>query len=146
MRIRIRRFLQQQAIGRRGGKESPATVFFDQKVVIVAGVESQQRQPKAVLPAELAVATSGVAAGLGENRDDLIREVDRAGDGSFRDGKRGLDHLATGRRGRDRHAAIGQGRDDPAVGDLDNAGGIDLILHRAGQIAGAQVGIAAVDN
>ena len=146
MRIRVRRLLQQQAIGRRGRKESPATIFFDQKVVIVAGIESQQRQPKAVLPAELAVATSGVAAGLGENRDDLIGEIDRAGDGSFRDGKRGLGRLAAGRRGGDRHAAVGQGRDDPAVGDLDDAGGIDLILDRAGQIASPAVGIAAIDN
>src|SRR5207253_1923193 len=63
---------EEQAMFRRGGKEPPATVFLDQRLVIEFGDEAEEREGETVLPARLAVATARVAAELGEDRHDVV--------------------------------------------------------------------------
>ena len=77
MRDQAGRLQQQQAALGRSGEQTPAAAFLHQVVVILARLEAQERQAKAVLPARLAVTAAAIAGELGEDRDDLIREVDR---------------------------------------------------------------------
>ena len=44
--------------------------------VVLARLEPEQRKLESVLAARLAVASAGVATGLGEYRDDLVGEID----------------------------------------------------------------------
>ena len=75
------------------GNDAPAAGFLDQGGVIELRLEAEQRQLEAVLAARLAVAAAGVAAELGEDRHDLVAEVDRQVD------------VAVCRRDRDRDAS-----------------------------------------
>src|SRR5688572_1914127 len=45
--------------------------------VVLRRLEAEQRKFETVLPAGFAVATAGIATGLGENRHDLVGKVDR---------------------------------------------------------------------
>ena len=60
-----------------GGKDAPAAIFLDERLVIEFRHEAQERQGEAVLAARLAVAAAAVAAELGEDRHDVVGEVDR---------------------------------------------------------------------
>ena len=68
---------QEQAVLRRGGKDAAPARFLHDVLVILCRLEAEQRELEAVLPARLAVAAAGVAAGFGEYRHDLVREIDR---------------------------------------------------------------------
>ena len=61
----------------RGGEQAAAAAFLHERCVVELGLEAEQRQREAVLAAGLAVAAAGVAAELGEDRHDLVGEVDR---------------------------------------------------------------------
>ena len=99
MRHQSGRLLQQQAALRRGGRQPAAAPFFHQMLVIFARLEAQQRQPEAILPAHLAMTAAGIAAELGENRHDLIGEIDRRIIGEMRDGHGDRSLLAARRLG-----------------------------------------------
>ena len=75
--MRAGRLEQQQAVSGAAGKSAAAAVFLDQRLVVELRLEAEQRQLEAVLAARLAVAAAGVAAELGEDRHDLVGEVDR---------------------------------------------------------------------
>ena len=81
-------FVEQQAGVGRGGKDPPAAPFLDERLVVEGRLEAEQAQPEAVLAARLAVAAAGVAAELGEDRHDLVGEVDRQPRGEVLDGHR----------------------------------------------------------
>ncbi len=72
-----RRLGQQQALLGRGREEPPASPFLDQRLVVERRLEAEQAEPEPVLTARLAVASARVAAELGEDRHDLVGEVDR---------------------------------------------------------------------
>ena len=59
------------------GTDASAAIFLDEGLVIEFRHEAEQRQGEAVLAARLAVAAAAVAAELGEDRHDLVGEVDR---------------------------------------------------------------------
>ena len=66
---------QQQAALGAGGEEASAAGFLHQMFEILGRLEAEQRQAKAVLPAGFSMASAhSVAAVLGENGDDLVRE------------------------------------------------------------------------
>src|SRR4029079_5132362 len=67
---------EEQAVLGRRGEEAPAERLLDQVLVVVTGLEPEEREPEAVLAAALTVAAAAVAAELREDRRDLVREVD----------------------------------------------------------------------
>ena len=70
-------FSRKQARVRGGGEQPPAAALLHQGLVVEVRLEAEQREPEPVLAARLAVAAAGVAAELGEDRHDLVGEVDR---------------------------------------------------------------------
>src|SRR5690606_18611890 len=72
----VERFAQQQTELRGRRKNAPPTVLLDQPLEVLFGIEAQQRQAEAVLAARFAMAAAGVAARLGEDRHNLVGEVD----------------------------------------------------------------------
>src|SRR5687768_8676558 len=77
MRKTRRPFEQKQAAIGRGREETPPSSFFDEVLVILRRFESEQGEPKSVLTRRFSVAAAAIAAGLGENRDDLVWKIDR---------------------------------------------------------------------
>ncbi len=146
VRGRADRLEQQQALIRRGRKQPPAAALFDQVLEIFPRLEAQQRQLEAVLPARFAVAAAAIAAQFGEDRHDLIGEVDQRLvaqplDANFR---RAGDAL--GRLGGDRRLAVGQRNDQARGVDAHDAGRGDLVLDRPGQVVELAAGEAAGDR
>ena len=75
----VRGLQKQQALLGRSGKDSPAVSFLDDVLVVFLRLEAEQRKSKAVLSAaRLGVARAGIATGLGQDRHDVIDEVQRA--------------------------------------------------------------------
>ncbi len=113
------RLLQQQAKFGSGREQAPATVFLDECLIIELGNEAQERQAKAILPARFAVAAAAVATELGEDRHDMVAEID----GQIlahrlrRDGDR--DHLVAVICG-DRRRAVGQRNNPARAGDTQD--------------------------
>ena len=120
---------QQQALVGRGREQPPAAAFLHQVLVILRRLEAEQRQLEAVLAARLAVAAAAVAAELGEDRHDLIGEVDRQVGDEVR--HLHLDVAVDARRGDDMHGrfAFGNRRDQARDIDVDDAG--RARLHRS---------------
>ena len=127
---------QQQALLGRGREEPAAAAFLDQRLVVELRLEAEQGEPEAVLAARLAVAAAGVAAELGEDRDDLVGEVDGPPVGELADG--------------DRHPGFPPSRSDrdrrrPVPSRHDQAGGVDRghpgvragVLGQPGQVLAA---------
>ena len=77
VRNRVAGLLHQQALLDEREVESSAADLAGEAVVIAVGVEAEQRQPESVLAAGGAVAASGVAAGLHEDRHHVELEADR---------------------------------------------------------------------
>src|SRR5205823_4365684 len=70
------RLAEEQALVRRGGRNAAAAALFDDRVVIVALIEAEERQLKAVLATLFAVAAAGVAPVATQERHDLAAEID----------------------------------------------------------------------
>ena len=68
---------QKQAVLGRGRKQTPSTGLTHKVVVVLVRLKPKQRKPEPVLPPRLSMATTGVAPGLCENRDDLVHEMHR---------------------------------------------------------------------
>ena len=77
MRHLAARLAQEQAERRVGGEDAPAAGLAGDGVEVEVGVEAEQRELEAVLPARLAVARPGVAAGPRQDRLDVALEGDR---------------------------------------------------------------------
>ena len=105
-----RRLGQKQARLGRGRKDPPPAPFLHERLVVERRLETQQAEPKSVLPARLAVASPRVAPQLGEDRHDLVGEMD----GHSR--REVLDRHRHTRRNA-RHLHRDPGRPIPAGGD-----------------------------
>src|SRR5262249_11429500 len=68
---------QEQAIIGRRREDAATTGFLNERGEIDIWFKAKERQLEAILPACLAVAPTGIAAKLGENRRNLIREINR---------------------------------------------------------------------
>ena len=131
-----RRLEQQQALVGHRRVDAPAAGFLHQGVVVHVRLEAEQRDLEAVLPAGLAVAAAGIAPELGEDRHDLVAEIDRQ---VFLDAL-GLDGHPGGVAAvadRDLGFAAGQGQDAAAGQDAGDL----LVGHLELGVAG-EVGLA----
>jgi hypothetical protein len=78
MRSLSGRFHQEQAAGRVGWKEPPPTPFENKVLVVFLGFEAKQRQLKPILSAtRFCVTNPSVAAGLGQDRDNVVDKTHR---------------------------------------------------------------------
>lgn len=69
---------EQQALLGRRRRDPPSAGFLEEVLVVLGRFEPQERELESVLPApRLGVAGAHVAAGLGEDRHDVVGEVDR---------------------------------------------------------------------
>ena len=71
------RLQQDQALGRLDLVDAATTGLPRDRVVVGRRVVAAERQPEAVLPGGRAVARARIAAGLRQDRDDLIAKRDR---------------------------------------------------------------------
>ena len=123
MRQCSRAFEQEQATLRRGGEKATTTRFLHEMLVIFQRLETKERQPKTVLSGRFAMATTAIATRLGEDRDDLVREVDRLRSSEVLDFNPDARAEAICVFSRERSFAIGERNYHTAVTDIDNAGG-----------------------
>ena len=72
MRVAAAGLQEQQAFAGRRGEQAATTALFDEELVVVLRIETEQREFEAVLSARLAVTAAAVAAELGEDRHDLV--------------------------------------------------------------------------
>src|SRR5207302_9961490 len=70
-------FEQQQTVFRRRRKEPATARFLHEVFVVLRRLEAEQRKSKPVLAARFSVAPAAIAAGLGEDGNDLMRKIDR---------------------------------------------------------------------
>ena len=128
------RLVQQQALAGRRGREATTTSFLDEELVIFVRVEAQQRQLEAVLATRLAVTATAIAAELGEDRHNLVGEVDRHIVGQTGDGDLQVRLLAR-RIGRDdRGGSVGDRSEQPLGVNLDDVGRLAGEAHLAGMV------------
>src|SRR5947209_8081955 len=98
-------------------------------IEILARLEAQQREAKAILPTGLAVASAAIAGELSEDGNDLIREIDR----QIADQ---VSHVYLNRRarpagvlGRDGGLPLGKRKHEPSALDLSDCRRIDRVAH-----------------
>ena len=106
-----RRLRQQKAFIRRGGKESAAAPFLDERLIVEGRLKPQKTETEAVLTARLTVAAPTIAAELSEDRHHLVREVDRQAGREVPDFDRDVRLVRASADG-DRRLAIALRRDD----------------------------------
>ena len=104
-------------------------------LVILARLEAQQRQPEPILAAHFAMTPAGIAAELGENRHDLIGEIDGRIVGEMRDGHGDRSLLAARRLGRDRRLSVGRGPNQADIINSHDPGRFGRVMDLPGQIA-----------
>ena len=134
----------QEAVGRGGREEASAAVFFDEELMVLIGVETEQRELEAVLAGSLAVATTAVATELREDRDDLVFEVHRdlMLDSLDLNWGRGIQPAAGDL---ERGVAVLNWRDETRRIDVDDASRFNRVRHFAAVIANLSGRITAGD-
>src|SRR5262249_31777100 len=128
------RLHEQQALAGRQWEQASAAIFFDEEFKIFIRVETEQAQLEAVLTARFAVATAAVAAELGEDRDDLILEVDWYSLVEAFDMNRPRSRQSVA-GDRQRCVAVFRGSHQARRIDIDDAGRLGGVLHLASVIA-----------
>ena len=135
MRQLGRSFGHQHRSGRIGRKETPPAGLADQMLVILVGLEPEQREAEPVLSGRLAMAPTTVAAVLGEDGHDLVGEVQRSRLPSVDDPHRNARGGSVAGLGGDHRLTIGH-RDHPSRGiEANDARGLGRPSHLAGHIA-----------
>src|SRR5262249_28028450 len=129
---------QQATFGRRR-HQAPAARLPDQRVVIDVRLVAEQGELEPILPARLAVAAAAVAAELGEDRDDLVAEVDGQVDVTALGGDGDVDTLVA-KAGRNLGGAVADGEDPAGAGDAGHLDVAHLELDLAGQVLESAVG------
>ena len=127
----------QQAAGRIGRKKAPPTGLTNQVFVVFVRLEAEQGQTKTVLACCLAVAPASVAAILGENRDNLVGEVQRSRLSRMNNADRKSRRHAVAALGRDHRRPIGYRDDAAGVIEPDNSRRFRAPTHLAAHVAGA---------
>ncbi len=134
---------EERPLGRRG-KQTPAAALFHERVVVVFRLEAQERHREAVLSRRLSVAAARVAARLGQDRDDVVGEVERPLGRRQLDGDRDLNlggALPRRKFEADLQVSFSAGarRDAPVVDqrDLRSAGVEDILSRQRGVAEGA---------
>ena len=127
----------------RGGKEATAAGLEYEMFKIFRGLEAQEGQPKSVLAARFSVASPSIAAGLGEDGNDLIGEVDRFLDLklTYLDLDRGAEAavMASGEGG----LAVSLGLKPTALVNANDAAGLGLEGDAASEILGCSLLVEA---
>src|SRR5262249_53091249 len=125
------RLEQQQTAVRSGWEQTPTARLFHQRVEIDFRLEAEQRDFETVLTARLTATAAGIAAQLGEDRHDLIGEIDRQIHVAALGRDRHLDDLVA-EGGGDLGRAVGQRNDAARAGDAGDLLVGHLVLDVAG--------------
>ena len=88
MRNLATHFFQQHALGGEGHVDTSAIEFTGEAIVIAVWIESEQRQPEAILAASSAVAATGIAPCAHEDRHHIELKADGPFSGGLSHGKR----------------------------------------------------------
>ena len=126
---------QEQAVFRGGGEQAPAARFLHQVLIIFGRFKAEERELEPVLAARLPVAPAAVAAGLGEDRDDLVGEVDGPGRCELFDSYRQTGRWRAGGFRRNRRRSVAEGREEPRLIHLYDVDRRRLIGDVARQVA-----------
>ena len=127
--------MQQQAFAGRRGENPPSATLFHQEFVVVLRLKTQQRKFETILAAGLAVAAAAVAAELGEDRDDLVFEVDRDLAGASFDTQREFGFRPLGACDGNSSGSVRKRGNHSARVNFDDARGFRRIMNPAREVA-----------
>src|SRR5262249_4176685 len=114
-------------------QKTATATFLYQRGIVGFRLEAEQRQLETVLARCLAVAATAVAAELGEDRDNLVAEVDRQVLVHRFGLDRNLDRLV-GVASDDRSGTVPDGNDAARRADANDLVVGGFVLHVAGQV------------
>src|SRR5436190_3356012 len=100
-------------------------------LIILRWFKTEQRKPESILPAGLAVATAAIAAGLGEDRRNLIGKINRRNAFEMVDLHSDRAIRSIGGPRENRGGAVPKGHQETIRIHLHDVRRLDVVFHRA---------------